>query len=82
MFYRVLIRELFIWFIRKFFRGISLCFIFYIFIFDFIRLWGVLLVLVVSDCLFLFLEEYMYLKINKFLLLYEYLNMSKVFGFF
>lgn len=40
------------------------------------------MVLVVSDCLPLFPEEHMYLKINKFLLSHEYLNMSKVPGFF
>lgn len=35
-----------------------------------------------SDCLPLFSEDHMYLKINKFLLSHEYLNMSKVPGFY
>lgn len=34
------------------------------------------------DCLPLFPEEHMYLKINKFLLSHEFLNMSKVPGFY
>lgn len=36
----------------------------------------------VSDCLLVFTEEHMYLKVNKFLLSHEYLNMNKVPGFY
>ena len=35
-----------------------------------------------SDSLLVFTEEHMYMKINKFLLSHEYLNMSKVPGFY